>query len=188
MRLHPSFRIPLASKVSNAHSVEPKPDQRLAGYPKHTRPSTDQLAPSAQGRAWGPRRQPRLPIDSRNRTRFPGGAARPLGSQTARVPLPSVSRHHPYLDVFSRSPSSLPPGKPAIAPSALGIWEACLALWPEASCARTRRQGGEVGWGGGGELPRFNPEHPRNWLHLGPCLPVPGVNVNHLSRELSGAG
>nr|XP_020767643.1 uncharacterized protein LOC110149531 [Odocoileus virginianus texanus] len=62
-------------------------------------------------------------------------------AQIARVPLPSVSRHHPYLDVFSRSPSSLPPGKPAIAPSALGIWEACLALWPEDAHAHTREAG-----------------------------------------------
>ena len=58
-----------------------------------------------------------------------------------------MSRHHPYLDVFSRSSSSLPPGKPAIALSALGIWEACLALWPEASQARTR-EAGAARWGG----------------------------------------
>lgn len=57
--------------------------------------------------------------------------------------------------------------------------------------AHARGGSGEVGWGGvgAGSCRDLTPEHPRNWPQLGPCLPVPGVNVgNHLSRELSGAG
>lgn len=121
------------------------------------------------------------------------------GGEITWLPLPSMTRHHPYLDVFARLPSSLTRCKPsitsAVTPSALGIREDCSALWLAVSHVRTRRVAvrGEVGAGTCWDL---TPERLRTWPPPScsggpgwPYLPVLDVNVGkHLSGKLSGAG
>ena len=102
------------------------------------------------------------------------------GGKITRVPPPSVSRHHPYLHVFSRSPSSLTRCKPAITADRSRNLGGLLSSMARGIARAHARGGGRRGEVGAGSCRDLTPERLRIWPQRSrsegpgwPCVPIP---------------